>query len=278
MVTSDVRRVDYYAVLQVHPDAEFEVIEAAYRQLMRKYHPDMAGADHTRADALHQRAKSINEAYAVLRDPQQRRMYDGARPVPGFVPAAPPPSDSVGPDRTWTAPRPRATVVPQQPAARVVVVDLPTPSTGWGLLEAPLAALSAAYYMLPGPYEWEENHQADLLAALILPPLGILGWALATGRLDHLLGPSPFALPLAWAALVLVALPAWKALPALIPAAAPAVVLQSGTLDGMLASAAIPHWTAWLVVSGASMVLGARRYVFAVLPTLGMCSVLSRLF
>jgi DnaJ-class molecular chaperone len=47
---------DYYAVLQVHPDADREVIEAAYRQLMRKYHPDIAGGDTVRAAALHKRA------------------------------------------------------------------------------------------------------------------------------------------------------------------------------------------------------------------------------
>jgi DnaJ domain len=34
---------DLYAALQVAPDAETEVIDAAYRQLMRKYHPDGAG-------------------------------------------------------------------------------------------------------------------------------------------------------------------------------------------------------------------------------------------
>ncbi|MCB0026884.1 MAG: DnaJ domain-containing protein, partial [Anaerolineales bacterium] len=30
---------DYYRILQVHEEAEVEVIEAAYRRLMRKYHP-----------------------------------------------------------------------------------------------------------------------------------------------------------------------------------------------------------------------------------------------
>ena len=32
---------DYYRILQVHPQAEPEVIDAAYRLLMRKYHPDV---------------------------------------------------------------------------------------------------------------------------------------------------------------------------------------------------------------------------------------------
>src|SRR3712207_2531493 len=60
-VVSDRPMPDLYAVLQVHPDAEPEVIEAAYRQLMRKYHPDRAGADPQLAASLHERAKQINQ-------------------------------------------------------------------------------------------------------------------------------------------------------------------------------------------------------------------------
>src|SRR5919199_3815114 len=74
--------MDYYAVLQVHPAAEQEVIDAAYRQLMRKYHPDMAGEDGMRAQLLHERAKLINQAYAVLRDPDLRWLYDRSQPTP----------------------------------------------------------------------------------------------------------------------------------------------------------------------------------------------------
>jgi curved DNA-binding protein CbpA len=63
----------------VHPDADREVVEAAYRQLMRKYLSDIAGGDTVRAAALHKRATAINQAHAVLRDPGQRRIYDGMR-------------------------------------------------------------------------------------------------------------------------------------------------------------------------------------------------------
>lgn len=59
---------DYYRILQVHPDAEPEVIQAAYRRLARKYHPDSAEGDGARMQAL-------NEAYAVLSDPAQRATY-----------------------------------------------------------------------------------------------------------------------------------------------------------------------------------------------------------
>jgi curved DNA-binding protein CbpA len=65
---------DYYAILQVHPRAEPEVIEAAYRRLSRKYHPDVSG----QADAG-QRMRELNEAFEVLSDPTRRRAYDRHR-------------------------------------------------------------------------------------------------------------------------------------------------------------------------------------------------------
>ena len=57
--------LDWYEVLQVSPNAEHDVIEAAYRRLSRKYHPDvnqdprapesqrLLNADHTEADQHH---------------------------------------------------------------------------------------------------------------------------------------------------------------------------------------------------------------------------------
>lgn len=62
---------DYYAILQVDPRAEAEVIEAAYRRLAAKYHPDV---NHS-PEAL-QRMKLLNAAYAVLSNPEKRNAYD----------------------------------------------------------------------------------------------------------------------------------------------------------------------------------------------------------
>ncbi|MCB9555861.1 MAG: DnaJ domain-containing protein [Deltaproteobacteria bacterium] len=64
-------RVDYYQRLGVDRDASDEEISKAYKRLARKYHPDLNKA----ADA-EQRFKELNEAYDVLRDPEQRRRYD----------------------------------------------------------------------------------------------------------------------------------------------------------------------------------------------------------
>lgn len=63
----------FYGILNVAPDADQGVIEAAYRALMKKYHPDRLGGQ---AGAAPKRAAEINEAYAVLRDPAKRALYD----------------------------------------------------------------------------------------------------------------------------------------------------------------------------------------------------------
>jgi curved DNA-binding protein CbpA len=64
---------NHYAVLNVAPDAEPVVIEAAYRALMKKYHPDQ-GAQPPADGAPG--AAEINNAFAILRDPQRRADYD----------------------------------------------------------------------------------------------------------------------------------------------------------------------------------------------------------
>lgn len=65
---------DPYEVLQVSPNAEPEVVEAAYRRLARKYHPDVNSSP----DAT-KRMQIINWAYEILRDPDARREYDKFR-------------------------------------------------------------------------------------------------------------------------------------------------------------------------------------------------------
>lgn len=65
---------DYYAILQVSPRAEQVVIEAAYRRLARKYHPDV----YSGPDAA-SRMREMNEAYEVLGDPRRRAEYDAER-------------------------------------------------------------------------------------------------------------------------------------------------------------------------------------------------------
>jgi hypothetical protein len=77
---------DHYAVLQVDPKAEHEVIEAAYRRLATKYHPDL-----NRSADAHNRMKRINAAYEVLSDPGKRVAYDRRRGLSsgGWIPPGP---------------------------------------------------------------------------------------------------------------------------------------------------------------------------------------------
>jgi len=71
---------DAYKVLQVDPEADPEVIQAAYRRLAQKYHPDLAGEPNTEAgrEAM-SRMVAINIAWALLRDPARRAELDRER-------------------------------------------------------------------------------------------------------------------------------------------------------------------------------------------------------
>ncbi len=63
---------DYYEVLGVSKDADDATLKKAYRQIAKKYHPDMNPGD---AEA-EKKFKEASEAYAVLSDPEKRRQYD----------------------------------------------------------------------------------------------------------------------------------------------------------------------------------------------------------
>jgi len=63
---------NYYAVLGIPIDANNDTLKRAYRQLARRFHPDLAGANPQAANEM----KRINRAYAVLSDPKKRQSYD----------------------------------------------------------------------------------------------------------------------------------------------------------------------------------------------------------
>lgn len=81
---------DAYKLLQVDPQADDIVVEAAFRALARRYHPDNHGGDA-------QRMADINKAYDLLRTPVRRRRYDREHhlmPVgPGTASVEPPPTN-----------------------------------------------------------------------------------------------------------------------------------------------------------------------------------------
>ena len=63
---------DYYEVLGVDKNADEATIKKAYRQLAKKYHPDMNPGD----KEAEKKFKEASEAYAILSDAEKRRQYD----------------------------------------------------------------------------------------------------------------------------------------------------------------------------------------------------------
>ena len=61
---------NYYTILGIPIDADTDMLKRAYRQLARRYHPDLAGPDGV------VEMKRINRAYAILSDPEKRQNYD----------------------------------------------------------------------------------------------------------------------------------------------------------------------------------------------------------
>jgi curved DNA-binding protein CbpA len=64
-------QLDYYAVLQITPAAKVAEVNAAFRRLAWRYHPD-----HSHAPGATAQFQDINEARQVLIDPVRRAEYD----------------------------------------------------------------------------------------------------------------------------------------------------------------------------------------------------------
>jgi curved DNA-binding protein CbpA len=141
--------IDPYRVLQVDPTANHEVIQAAYRALARRFHPDVAPDPETA-----QRMAAINAAFDLIRDADRRASYDrehghGAAPTPGTAgPAAAAPTPPPRTDGSWTATRQGAswegTAGPPPGRPSGSVLDFGR-FKGWSLGE--IARVDAGYLM-----------------------------------------------------------------------------------------------------------------------------------
>ena len=65
---------NYYEILEVDQKASNEIIEKAYKTLVKKYHPDLQNSD--KQKEYEEKMKLINEAYSVLSDDYKRTTYD----------------------------------------------------------------------------------------------------------------------------------------------------------------------------------------------------------
>eukprot|EP00246_Nothoceros_aenigmaticus_P003303 TRINITY_DN14357_c0_g1_i1.p1 TRINITY_DN14357_c0_g1~~TRINITY_DN14357_c0_g1_i1.p1 ORF type:complete len:266 (-),score=4.69 TRINITY_DN14357_c0_g1_i1:393-1115(-) len=65
---------DWYEVLGVQRNATAKEVKAAYRQLVRRFHPDVA-AEQDKQDST-SRFLQVHQAYAVLSDPQAKAAFD----------------------------------------------------------------------------------------------------------------------------------------------------------------------------------------------------------
>jgi len=82
---------DYYETLGVKRDVSQDDLKKAFRQLARKYHPDLNKG----SKEAEEKFKEINEAYHVLSDPQKKAEYDNAGHAafrPGDISGFKPPS------------------------------------------------------------------------------------------------------------------------------------------------------------------------------------------
>ncbi len=108
--------LDPYKTLQVDSEAEDEVIQAAYRRLARKYHPDLAETPEAAA-----RMAAINAAWEMIGDPAARSAYDRAKAVDRAAAAAsaaqPASASATG------APRPATPATPPTAPPEVVSRD-----------------------------------------------------------------------------------------------------------------------------------------------------------
>lgn len=137
-----------YEVLGVGPNSTDGEIRKAYVGLARRFHPDLHGG----AD---DRMREVNEAWAVLGDPERRATYERSRsarvePDPGFRPHDRvddgfDPRDMVDVPYRPRAPQPRREVITVLPVF-VFAASMGTAGTGYFFDSAAIIGLGVALF------------------------------------------------------------------------------------------------------------------------------------
>jgi curved DNA-binding protein CbpA len=160
---------DAYAVLQVDPVAERDIVSAAYRVLARRYHPDSSTPDPVRM-------AEVNRAYDAVKTPEARTRYDqrGRPPVAGMAqPVTPPWSTPMPPLFTGSADGLATSAVPR-PTRCTPLIDF---GRYRGLTVEQVGAVDPDYL------EWLSRHSSgvryrDAIAAELQHAVGRQGYAI----------------------------------------------------------------------------------------------------
>ena len=67
------RLTDYYQLLGIDPGADQQTIKQAYLNKIKAWHPDK---NPDRTEEAEEKTKALNQAYQILKDPEQRKHYD----------------------------------------------------------------------------------------------------------------------------------------------------------------------------------------------------------
>lgn len=101
---------DPYGVLRIGPEASSAEISRAFRSLVRLHHPDTRPSAGTPGDLATElaRLQTVMDAYAVLGDPVQRKLFDRHHPAMETLPEA---RSRVRSRARWAGPQPPWLVV-----------------------------------------------------------------------------------------------------------------------------------------------------------------------
>jgi curved DNA-binding protein CbpA len=155
---------DPYKVLQIDPDAEPEVVRAAYRALALKYHPDVRTGSQDRMAAL-------NQAWGILRNAAARAAYDKARAEAQHKPEA------HKPEVSYEMPAPTPVTPPGKPSGSVLDFGR---YAGWSLGQVAASDLEYLQWLARTPIGRTFNREIDALLATRTAAMST-----ATATADH---------------------------------------------------------------------------------------------